>query len=180
LLWQYSLEKSRLKEDINLLKSQLEAEEQLRIQAEAKSSLMHKELEKLHKINSEHNIEREDLKQKIKQIRLEIDLIDASSPDSGDSISKVQKVVTEIQVENTRIKEEAQNLREANKILTHRTAHERLKRDQLLKQRYYYKQQLSKLTPIRTADADSELEEFDFSDELPHSPNDSMDDVIED
>jgi len=162
-LFQYSIEKNRLKEDINLLKSQLEAEEQLRMQAEAKSTLMHKELEKLHKINSEHNIEREDLKQRIKQMRIEIDLIDASGCDTGDSILKVQKVIAEIQADHARNKEEAQNLRETNKILTQRTAHERQKRDQLLKQRYYYKQQLSQLTPKKNLE-ENDLEEYDYLD----------------
>jgi hypothetical protein len=160
-LLQYSLEKDRLREDINLLKSQLEAEEQLRIQAESKSSLMHRELDRLHKVNSEHNISREDLKQKIRQIRIEIDLIDASRSDSDDSITKVQKVVAEIQADHTRTKEEVLNLRETNKILTQRTAHQRQKRDQLLKQRYHHQQQLSNLTPKTNLE---ELEEYEYLD----------------
>jgi hypothetical protein len=160
-LLQYSLEKERLREDINLLKSQLEAEEQLRIQAESKSSLMHRELDRLHKVNSEHNISREDLKQKIRQVRIEIDLIDASRSDSDDSITKVQKVVEEIQADHTRTKEEVLNLRETNKILTQRTAHQRQKRDQLLKQRYHYQQQLSNLTPKTNLE---ELEEYEYLD----------------
>jgi len=160
-LLQYSLEKDRLREDINLLKSQLEAEEQLRIQAESKSSLMHRELDRLHKVNSEHNISREDLKQKIRQVRIEIDLIDASRSDSDDSITKVQKVVAEIQADHTRTKEEVLNLRETNKILTQRTAHQRQKRDQLLKQRYHHQQQLSNLTPKTNLE---ELEEYEYLD----------------
>jgi len=56
LLLQYDMEKNRIVEDINFLKNQLEAEEQLRIQAEAKANLMHNQLEKLQKINSEHNL----------------------------------------------------------------------------------------------------------------------------
>jgi len=169
-LLQFSLEKNRLKEDINLLKSQLEAEEQIRIQAESKSSLMHRELEKLHKINSEHNIAREDLKQKIRQVRIEIELIDASRSDSddsfllNDSITKVQKVVTEIQSDHTRTKEEVLNLRETNKTLNQRNAHQRQKRDQLLKQRYHYQQQLSSLSPknnLNEEEEDSELVELE-------------------
>jgi len=167
-LLQFSLEKNRLKEDINLLKSQLEAEEQLRIQAESKSSLMHRELEKLHKINSEHNIAREDLKQKIRQVRIEIDLIDASRSDSDDSlllndtITKVQKVVSEIQSDHTLTKEEVLNLRETNKTLNQRNAHQRQKRDQLLKQRYHYQLQLSSLSPKNNLNLeDSELGELE-------------------
>jgi len=163
-LLQFSLEKNRLKEDINLLKSQLEAEEQLRIQAESKSSLMHRELEKLHKINSEHNIAREDLKQKIRQVRIEIELIDASRSDSDDSITKVQKVVAEIQSDHTRTKEEVLNLRETNKTLNQRNAHQRQKRNQLLKQRYNYQQQLSSLSPNNNNLEDPELAEYDYID----------------
>jgi len=147
VLLQQSLERNRLRDDINLLKNQLEAEEQLRIQAESKSSLMHKELERLHKVNSEHNIEREDVKQKIKQIRMEIELIDASRSDSDDSLPKVQKVVAEIQADHSRTKKEVVNLKETNKKLTQRIAHERQRRDQLLRELSDYKQQLVDLTP---------------------------------
>jgi len=160
---QYSLEKNRLEDDINLLKNKLEAEEQLRIQAEAKSTLMHKELEKLHKMNSEHNLESDDLRHKIRQIRIECEIIDASRSDS-DSISKVQEIVSEIQAEHTRTKEEVQNLRETNKILTHRTAHERQTRDQLLRQRAFYKDQLAKF-PRRILPEDESPMEIEDVDE---------------
>jgi DNA repair exonuclease SbcCD ATPase subunit len=161
ILLQKSLEKNRMKEDISLLKNQLEAEEQLRVQAEMKSSLMQKELEKLHRVNSEHNIEREDLKQRIKQIRREIELIDAS--DSDDSISKVQKVITEIQADHSRTKEEVSNLRETNKKLTQRIAHERQRRDQLLREFTDYKLQLAELTPkIATDDSEESQESEDI------------------
>lgn len=169
-LLQYSLEKNRLKEDINLLKSQLEAEEQLRIQAEAKSSLMHKELDKLHKINSEHNISREDLKQKIRQVRIEIELIDASRSGSDDSITKVQKVVAEIQADHSRTKEEVLNLRESNKTLTQKNAHQRQKRHQLLKQRFYQQQQLSNLTPKPNPEDGESVE----GEELEHPDSDIL------
>jgi len=158
----YGIERDKLVDDINLLKNQLEAEEQLRIQAESKSSLMYKQLGKLQKINSEHNMEREDLRQRVQQIRFEIELIDASRSDTDD---EVRKVVAEIQAENALTKEEIQNLRETNKRLTQKKAHQRLKRDQLLKEYNYYKQQLSRLTlSSQEDDNPSDIEDYYFPD----------------
>jgi len=146
VLQRYNSENKKYEEENQLLQSQLKAEEQLRINAEDKSSLMQKELERLHR-KSEHNIEREELRQRIQQIKMESDLIDASRSDSDESTKKVQNMVAEMQSDHAKTKEEVQNLRETNKSLVQKIAHDRQRREQLLREISDLKAQLLELTP---------------------------------
>jgi len=147
VLQRYISESSKYKEENQLLQSQLKAEEQLRINAEYKSSLMQKELEKLHRIKSEHNFEREELRLKIQQTKMELDLIDASRSDSDESTKKVQNMVAEMQADHAKTKEEVQNLKETNKSLVQQIAHDRQRREQLLREISDLKAQVLELTP---------------------------------
>jgi len=147
ILQRYISENKKYEEENQLLQSQLKAEEQLRINAEDKSSLMQKELERLHRIKSEHNIEREELRQRIQQTKMELDLIDASRSDSDESTKKVQNMVAEMQADHAKTKEEVQNLRGTNKSLVQKLAHERQRREQLLREISDLKVHVLELTP---------------------------------
>jgi len=142
VLQRYIYENNKYKEENQLLQSQLKAEEQLRINAEDKSSLMQKELERLHRIKSQHNIEIEELRQRIQQTKMELDLIDASRSDSDESTKKVQNMVAEMQADHAKTKEEVQNLRETNKSLVQKIAHDRQHKEQLLREIYDLKSQV--------------------------------------
>jgi len=77
----------------------------------------------------------------------------------------VQKIVSEIQADHHRTKEEIQNLRETNKILTQKNAHQRQKRDHLLKEQNFYKQELSNFTLYH-----QNQEDYDYVPDTPTIP----------
>jgi len=160
VLQQYISEINKHKEEIQLLQNQLDAEEQLRIQAEAKSSLMQNELERLHRVKSEHNNEREDLLQRIRQIKIELELIDASRSDSDESTKKVQRMVSEMQADHTQTKEEVTHLRETNKSLVKKIAHERQRKEQLLREITDLRAHVSELTPKMVSIVDDDNDYF--------------------
>jgi len=158
LLSRYVNDIKKLRDEIHLLQSQLQAEAQLRIQAEAKSSLMEKELLRLHRIKSEHNIQREDLRQQMRQADIQLELLRASKDDSDQSTKKVEMMIGEMQADHARTKEELLTLREKNKSLVQTTAHERQHREQLLRDISELKAGIAEITPktIRLEDNDDE------------------------
>jgi len=147
LLSRYVNDIKKLRDEIHLLQSQLQAEAQLRIQAEAKSSLMEKELLRLHRIKSEHNIQREDLRQQIRQADIQLELLRASKDGSDQSTKKVEMMVGEMQADHAHTKEELLTLRETNKSLVQTTAHERQHREQLLRDISELKASIAEITP---------------------------------
>jgi hypothetical protein len=117
----YNQKLSQVQQDISLLNSQLEAEEQLRGQAEAQYQMMAQELERLNTMKNNKKSEKNDLIQQIRQTQIE--LIQLSSTDTDESMSKVEKIISEMQDERARMKTEVTELREKSKKLLQKSAH---------------------------------------------------------
>jgi len=85
----------------------------------------------------------------LRQVSIELELHRTTKNDSGDieSTKKVEMLVAEMQSERTKTKEELLNLRERNKVLVQKTAHERQHREQLLREISELKSKVSELTP---------------------------------
>jgi len=108
---------------------------------------MEKELLRLHRIKSEHNIQREDLRQQMRQADIQLELLRASKDDSDQSTKKVEMMIGEMQADHARTKEELLTLREKNKSLVQTTAHERQHREQLLREISELKASIAEITP---------------------------------
>jgi len=133
------------KMDNNVLQQRLQAEEQLRKEAEYKSSMIQIELERLQRKLSKHNVECLNLKQTLTAYNIDLELRRASMDAGDESAKKVQKLVSTLRDEHQRTKSEMLQLRDTNKTLLHKSAHDLNQRDQLLRQITDLKKQIKEL-----------------------------------
>jgi len=155
------------KEDSEGFQQRLQAEEQLRKEAEHKSSMIQIQLERLQRKLSKHDLECQKLHQKLREIHLELELRRASaSPDQGESAKKIQELVATLRTEHQRTKEEMLQLRDTNKNLLHKSVHEQNQKELLLKQIIDLKKQFKELKAAASKVIESE-DSGDFSDPAP-------------
>eukprot|EP01125_Pyxidicula_operculata_P011889 TRINITY_DN388_c6_g1_i1.p1 TRINITY_DN388_c6_g1~~TRINITY_DN388_c6_g1_i1.p1 ORF type:complete len:455 (-),score=140.01 TRINITY_DN388_c6_g1_i1:167-1531(-) len=169
--------------EISFLQKQLTAEKELRSQAEKKSDLMQVELHRLHRLSSAHNIEKDSLQKRYNQLKNELELVKSDKPHS-ESTKLIQSLFGEMKKEYEMTKTEAVKLRETNKILQQKNAHEKQQREHLLREINLLKKSLSELTLESVLEERSRSEEskqsFDIiNDRYNNNNNNNISDINE-
>jgi len=148
------------KMDKNVLEKRLQAEEQLRKEAEHKSSMIQIELERLQRKLSKHNVECLNLQQTLTAYNIDLELRRASMDAGDESAKKVQKLVSTLRDEHQLTKSEMLQLRDTNKTLLHKSAHDLNQRDQLLRQITDLKKQVKELKAASKAIESDQYEQL--------------------
>jgi len=104
---------------INELLDRLRKEEDQRIIAENKSSMIQNELERLRQRSSTYNVEFDNLKQSLKEASLKLDLLRATTlPDhNGEATQKIESIIAILRSDHQASKAEIVHLQEFKKIL---------------------------------------------------------------
>jgi len=131
------------------LQERLLAEQNLRILAERKSSLIQMELEQLQRKLQKHNIQSVQLEQTVKESQIELELRKTiTSADQVESSHKIQKLIDTLKKDQQISQTELKQLTEINRALLRNSAFAKSQQEQLLMQIADLKKKFKERRPI--------------------------------